>query len=282
MLNQSAARIEASSENRGWKTIFASLQREQPSRAHLAVGSNALLVMSVRGPAKLVYRTRGRVTPRFPGPGDVFFLPPGHDCEVDLHTPLDTVHIHLHSELFQELTNDVRIELEPLFGEAEVITYHLMSVVEQMLREEESSNALIADSVALAIASRLILTRSPGSGPQRRGRARQLNTRQIRVIREFIEENLSTDIRLDELAGMCGMSPAHFIRRFKATTGVPPHRYVLQLRVEQARRLLAGSSIRSLPEIALACGFSHQQHLTSAFRRFTGLTPAAYRRSAQV
>ncbi|MNU07967.1 HTH-type transcriptional activator RhaS [compost metagenome] len=59
---------------------------------------------------------------------------------------------------------------------------------------------------------------------------------------------------------------------------MPPHRYLINLRVEKARRLLEKTSM-SIAEIAYECGFAHQEHLTRLFRRQTGTTPAAYRRS---
>jgi AraC family transcriptional regulator len=81
------------------------------------------------------------------------------------------------------------------------------------------------------------------------------------------------------VAKASGLSPSHFARRFKSATGAPPHQYLMAMRVERAkRRLLAREPIA---EIALECGFTHQEHLTRVFRRLTGMTPASYRRAAQ-
>jgi AraC-like DNA-binding protein len=68
----------------------------------------------------------------------------------------------------------------------------------------------------------------------------------------------------------------HFAREFKRLTGFAPHQYVLGRRVERARALLARGE-RSITEVALTVGFSSQSHLTTAFRRVYGTTPAAYR-----
>jgi AraC family transcriptional regulator len=104
-----------------------------------------------------------------------------------------------------------------------------------------------------------------------------LTSTQMARVEDFIEEHLSSSLSLDDLAGACDLSPSYFARRFKCSTGVPPHQYLIQKRVERAKRLLRGSL--PIVEVALDCGFSHQEHLTNVFRRFTGQTPAAYRRN---
>jgi AraC family transcriptional regulator len=68
-----------------------------------------------------------------------------------------------------------------------------------------------------------------------------------------------------------------FARRFRATTGHPPYRYVLRRRVERAAALLRATDT-SISEVALATGFSSQSHFTSAFKQPIGTTPSAYRR----
>jgi AraC family transcriptional regulator len=100
----------------------------------------------------------------------------------------------------------------------------------------------------------------------------------MRRIRDFVEAHLETDIRLDMMAAVCGRSTEYFVRIFKATAGVSPYQYVLNLRIDRAKELL-GVEGSSIADVALRCGFSHQEHLTRMFRRFTGVTPGRYRRS---
>jgi AraC-like DNA-binding protein len=76
---------------------------------------------------------------------------------------------------------------------------------------------------------------------------------------------------------LAGLSAKHFARAFRQSTGVPPHRWLIEKRIERAKALLLGGGL-SLAEIALACGFADQSHFTAAFRRGTGITPGAYRR----
>ncbi|MEG4942592.1 helix-turn-helix transcriptional regulator [Microcoleus sp. F4-D5] len=75
-----------------------------------------------------------------------------------------------------------------------------------------------------------------------------------------------------ELAGIAQLSPYYFSRAFKQSVGISPHQYVIQQRVERAKQLLLQGNM-SLYEIAIACGFTHQSHLTRHFKRLTGVTP---------
>jgi AraC family transcriptional regulator len=79
-----------------------------------------------------------------------------------------------------------------------------------------------------------------------------------------------------DLAAVACMSPAHFARSFKATTGLRPHEFVSRRRLDLAKRLLADDH-RSVSEIALSTSFSSQSNFARAFRGATGMTPRDYR-----
>jgi AraC family transcriptional regulator len=86
------------------------------------------------------------------------------------------------------------------------------------------------------------------------------------------------ELSLESLAQESGYSRVHFVRMFKAATGRSPHNYLLNMRVERVRELLANPAL-SLIDIALECGFSSHSHMTRAFRQFLGVTPSEYRRA---
>ncbi len=100
-------------------------------------------------------------------------------------------------------------------------------------------------------------------------------SRLIRVL-DFIQANLDGEIHLDDLSGAIGLSPFHFAKAFKQSTGSTPHQYVLQRRLERATELLRSSEL-SLSQIALESGFADQSHLSNVFRRFMGITPLQFR-----
>jgi AraC family transcriptional regulator len=101
---------------------------------------------------------------------------------------------------------------------------------------------------------------------------------QEKKIAHYIEEHLSEDISLATLAELARLSPFHFVRAFKQSFGLPPHRYLSRLRMEQAKSLLADPAV-SVTQVAFSLGFNEISSFTTTFRKHIGLTPTAYRRT---
>ena len=93
---------------------------------------------------------------------------------------------------------------------------------------------------------------------------------------EYIQANLDGEIHLEDLGRAAGLSPFHFAKLFKQSTGSTPHQYVVQRRLERATELLRSTEV-NLSEVALECGFADQSHFANVFRRFVGVTPSQYR-----
>jgi len=98
---------------------------------------------------------------------------------------------------------------------------------------------------------------------------------QERRAREMMSERL--DVSLSELARECGISVSQFGRAFKRSTGISPHQWQLARRIDKAQALLADTDLE-IAEIALACGFSNQSHLTRTFTETVGIAPARWKR----
>ena len=111
--------------------------------------------------------------------------------------------------------------------------------------------------------------------PQSRG---GLPNASLRRVKDYVDAHLAEPIELATLADVAGVSLFHFARAFKQSSGMTPHHYLVQKRVERAQSLLAQSD-RTLSEIALTAGFADQSHLTRRFRQVVGITPSEFRRS---
>jgi AraC family transcriptional regulator len=98
----------------------------------------------------------------------------------------------------------------------------------------------------------------------------------LRRVTEYIQQNVDKDLRLADLAALVFMSPYHFARLFKGSTGVPPHRFVVRQRIARASAFLATPE-RSIAEVSRMVGFRTPSHFTTVFRRVTGVTPRGYR-----
>jgi len=120
---------------------------------------------------------------------------------------------------------------------------------------------------------------SAGWAVPARGDVGSLPACRLRRVTEYIQQNLDKDLTLAELAAVVYMSPYHFARLFKYSTGVPPHRFVVRQRIAHARACLATREL-SIAEISLRVGFRTPSHFATVFRRALGITPGAYRTAA--
>jgi AraC family transcriptional regulator len=106
-----------------------------------------------------------------------------------------------------------------------------------------------------------------------------LSGSRLRRVADYIQQNLDKDLSLAELAAVVYMSPYHFARLFKDSTGVPPHRFVVRQRIARARGVLVTPEL-SIAQVSRMVGFRTPSHFTTVFRRVLGVTPRAYRTAA--
>jgi transcriptional regulator GlxA family with amidase domain len=136
-----------------------------------------------------------------------------------------------------------------------------------------------ADELARTIAA--CLRQTTGESNQK---AMERDTRLSRdVLRRavrFVNDNLDSKLRWDEIASAVGLDPFTFGRGFKLSTGMTPHQYIIRCRLRRAMKLLARDEL-TLADIALDVGCSCQSHLTTLFRKHLGTTPGAFRASAR-
>ena len=105
---------------------------------------------------------------------------------------------------------------------------------------------------------------------------RRLSYETLRQVVRFVNHNLETKLKWEDIAADVGIDRHVFGKRFKLTTGMTPHEYVVRCRLRRAMKLLAGSEL-SIVDIALEVGCACQSHFTTMFRQCTGTTPAAFR-----
>jgi AraC family transcriptional regulator len=136
---------------------------------------------------------------------------------------------------------------------------------------------LYAESLANVLAVQLLRQYSAAAPPLREV-IRALPKYRLRRVTEFMNNHLERDLTLAEIAAQVEMSPYHFARMFKQSTGLAPHQYVHERRVVRAKTLLADTQL-PLVEIAYCLCFTDQSHFTAVFRRLTATTPKAYRKA---
>jgi AraC family transcriptional regulator len=195
-------------------------------------------------PARAERRTQhGSCIPFVKASGSLTIAPAGSVSNVRLHTPSQLICCFLDLGFTQGIAQelDCQPSAEPIFqsGVQNLSIAKIIGLLSDELEAGGRSGTLYAETLAHA--------------------NRQLS--------------------LDALAKESGYSRAHFLRMFRAATGLTPHQYVLERRLHRAQQLLKQKQT-ALADIAVACGFSSQTHMTDSFRNHLGITPGEYRRSS--
>jgi AraC-like DNA-binding protein len=169
--------------------------------------------------------------------------------------------------------------LRPSHGDPfeDPVIWHLGECLLPALLHPEQSNQLFTDYVSLAMITHLAT--KYGDAPQGYvSRHGMLCPWQERRAKELLMAHLDGNTSLEELARACRLSRSHFARAFKATTGLPPHRWLLARRLERAFELLLAPDL-SLDSIAVRCGFADHSHLHRVFVKAVGTSPGQWRQS---
>jgi AraC-like DNA-binding protein len=214
-------------------------------------------------------------------PGDTFVFDLAANPIADLRPPYDFLRFYLPVATLDQLAYDRGLRrvgglrATSLAAQDPVLQGLALSLL-PALREPDAAPTLFVDSVALAFHAHV--ARAYGDFRERGSSAGAgLAPWQLRRARAFIEEHLGGDPSISDVARECRVSASHFARAFRQTVGMPPHQWLTKKRIERAKDLLLEGDI-PLVQIALACGFVDQSHLTRAFARSEGYGPGKWRR----
>ena len=261
----------------GWDQLYVSTQRERPYRATFDPAGTHQLILHLNGPVT-VRRGRARLTDsQLVPPGGLFLHPAGCQLAVELGGRLDTVHVYLAGAALQDSSEGRPVELAEELGVTDPLVEQLMLALDGVVRQWQPAARTYVDHLGGLLAAHLVRTHSTHRAP-RPPTAAGLTDRQLARVRALMAERLAEPLPLADLAAVAGLSVSQFTRRFRAATGLAPHRFLIRLRVDAACRLLRSGSL-PIAEIAASCGFSHQEHLTRVLRAHLGTTPAALRRT---
>ncbi len=153
---------------------------------------------------------------------------------------------------------------------------HGLSVLCREARNADSLYGLFAEGWAMQALA--LLARVNGGQTATVRPSGGLAPGSLRHVIDYIEADLSRPFTIEGLAQVAGVSPRHFMRAFRESTGQTPLRFVYSLRLERAKEFLSDPR-RTATEVALDCGFSHAQHFSTAFKKATGMTPSDFRRA---
>jgi AraC family transcriptional regulator len=281
---RTANRVVSHSEELGWTSLYAAILEESPLDAEEAPIQHPSFIYHLSRPTEVMRQVEGSgkeqalIGPRrmcvTPGEASTHWKHAGHP---------EILQVYLRQSVYEAAVNEMygadasSTLIVPRFAILDPFLEQMAIATATALRERRE-DGLYIESLAQMIAVHLAATHSSRS---RRGVhpqvAASLPSWKMRRLMEFIEANLDGDLSLERMAGEVDISPLYLPRAFKTAFGQSPHQYVLSRRIERAKDLLRGTG-EPVVEIALACGFSSQSHLSNWFVRVVGVSPAVYRK----
>lgn len=233
------------------------------------------------GHKRSIYRGRARNDYEFAA-GSIYLRNFAEDYRAEIVGSFDFMLFELCASHLRQVAEEVR--MRPIEGLPEhaacddPVLSNLVRALLPSLERPQDMHGLFVDQVSLAITTHLL--HRYGGGEAVAVGLPSLSPRLEMRAKEFLDANLGRDVSVTEVAESCSMSRGYFIRAFRETTGVTPYRWLLTRRVERARQLVEETDL-PLAEIATACGFSDQSHLSRHFVQVLGQPPGRLRRTGR-
>jgi AraC family transcriptional regulator len=239
------------------------------------------VIMAYNGSMQRVERRSGRsVAIGTFRPGVVIVIPQGSSSRWNIPKPVDVVQLYLPPTTLKRIADEANtatpIDLLERTGHPDPITSRLLLSASDSLEGNGALDALFRHQLTDLLATRVLAahTGSPTTiQPTMGGLSPKVMLRAI----ERLRSDSDADVSLAALASDAGLSRFHFCRAFKDSTGLSPHAWLRQYRIEQAMNMLRDTD-ESVVSVAVALGYSSQTAFAAAFRKLTGETPTDWRR----
>ena len=213
------------------------------------------------------------------GVGDLFLVPANAPHQAYWKQESEGILIALNPETIVNAAIDSvkcdRIQLIPQFATSDLKLLQMARWLLVELREKQVGSHLFTESLKTSLIVHLLrnyCTVKPRIYEYKGGLAKY----KLRMAIEAIDDNLDRDFKLADLASLVSMSPYHFARMFKQSTGFTPHQYLVKQRLAKAKELLRYSKL-AIADIGYTVGYKNPSHFTKVFRQHLGVTPKAYR-----
>ena len=214
------------------------------------------------------------------GPGTLTVIPATCDGQWTMEAPLEISHVYLSDQRLKFCAESFEkakpVELVGRLGFEDPSAARVLELLSQEAGSR-SSPTLFADEALDLLCLQLIRRHSAFPDNRTKPAAQGLTPKQLRLVTEYMRENLDRDITLAELANLVRLSRFYFCTAFRLATGRRPHEWLTIERVERARTLLKDRALR-IVDIGLAVGYQTPSAFSAAFRKVLGKTPSTYRR----
>lgn len=187
--------------------------------------------------------------------------------------------IHISESFMQNVAVSIYDSPDISFSNKSIIINHDLSMLVRLFLEElrykQTGHEFIIENLSLLIAGNLIrqIEHNLSSKPHNVSKHYKES---IKTVIDYMNENYSTGISCTELSELIKTDKFNFIRSFKAETNKTPYEYLLDLKIEKAKKMLKSNKY-SITEISMICGFSSHSHFAYTFKKKTGIPPSKYR-----
>jgi len=268
-----------SSRVRGWDGLVVELHSFRDLDT-VVQPTYHVIAVHLAGTVTLRRTLAGRTHTRKMASGDITITPVGLRVRWQQSSPSLVMLLRLSTEYVRRMAGDEfamnpdRFEIRSTFAARDAALAELGRRLLAGLELEGADSHLYVDTLTCELAIHLLrnyTTMAAGEWPRTR-----LSPHKLRCAVDYVEENLASPLTLAVLADAVALSPGHFAHAFREATGVSPHRYVVERRVERAKDLLRHSAL-PITEIADQVGCPSNSHFSVLFHRVTGITPRQFR-----
>lgn len=224
-------------------------------------------------------RTENKIVKGTIREGTISTIPRGSTSRWDMSGTVDVIHFYIPDRTFQDLLHQVDAppaELLLRTAHYDETTAKILSAIYDVLSDNQHIHQLLCEHLMLSLILQLMQKHSPAplSVQQNNG---ILAARALKKSLEILDSSPVGEVTIRALAAELGISPAHFCRAFKNSTGLTPYAWLKQ-RVMERAFLALQSTDKQVADIAAESGYGSQNAFTSAFRKITGLTPSQWRK----
>ena len=204
------------------------------------------------------------------------------DVAANVAGPLDVLSFYIPRATLDGFTDEAEcrrvVELVCRPAQIDPVLANLGAALLPALAHPEATNPLVVDRIGMALQAHLAAAYGGLTPPMRRNGGGLTGLQAARA-KQYLVGTEASELSLAGAAATCGLSRSYFSKAFKATTGKSPHRWLLEHRIDHAKRLLRTSS--PIAEIAIEAGFTDQSHFTRVFTHMVGHPPGAWRRNCR-
>lgn len=181
-----------------------------------------------------------------------------------------------------EAGNFNNMEIKPRFAAPDPLIQQIALALQNELESDDGVSSIYIESLTTTLYIHLLKNYCVTSNNKFDNHDyKGLSHWQLRQAISYIHENLDKDLSLVDISATVGISMYYFSRQFKQSTGVAPHQYVMNCRIERAKKLLSKTN-QTIEQISSQVGFQSQSHFTNVFRKLTGVTPRVYREQVKI